>query len=51
MGSLVQPCSRSAREQKSVTPGFQGVKEVVVKVNDQRGNELLVVKSLKEAAK
>jgi len=43
--------SRSAREQKSVTPRFQGVKEVVVKVIDQRGNELLVVKSLKEAAK
>jgi len=49
------PCSwsssRSAREQKSVTPRFQGVKQVGVKVIDQRGNELLVVAGLREAAK
>jgi hypothetical protein len=51
MGSLMQPCNRSAREQKGVTPRFQGVKQVAVKVIDQRGNELQVVESLREAGK
>jgi hypothetical protein len=47
----MQACDRSARGQKSVTPRFQGVKQVAVKVIDQRGNELLVVVGLREAGK
>jgi hypothetical protein len=43
--------SGSASEQKSVTPRFPGAKQVAVKVIDQRGDESLVVKRLREAAK
>jgi hypothetical protein len=34
-----------------VTPRFPGAKQVAVKVIDQRGDESLVVKRLREAAK